>query len=135
MKNYLLITLVLILLSCAENKVEVEKDQVCDCKELQHDIDYNVLHLGDRLKPFTGKCFDYYRGGKIKKDLTLKDGKYEGQLFYYHKDGKIQSEVNYREGLLWGDKKVFNEKGDLLFHGIYKRNRLIETVFNINTQK
>jgi len=136
MRNPLSGILILLLFSCvtSENKVEdsEETESVCDCKDLQHDVSYNVFHLGDRLKPFTGKCFDYYRGGAIKKDYTLLDGKYEGELLYYHPNGELQSSCEYQKGLLFGDKKVYDQSGQLLFHGIYKRTKLKEVVFNIN---
>ena len=130
MRGTVLIGLVLTLTACTDKSKEIETDNVCDCKELQHDPSYNVLHLGDRLKPFSGKCLDYYRGGQLKKDFTLKDGKYEGELFYYHPNGQLKSTAFYKEGLLFGEKKVYNENGQLLFFGIYKRSRLIETKYN-----
>jgi antitoxin component YwqK of YwqJK toxin-antitoxin module len=122
----------LFLFSCVQDtSLEDEKEKICDCKELQYDHSYNVLHLGDRLKPFTGRCYEYYRRGKLKKDLLLIEGKYHGELFYYYESGQVWSIVDYREGLLFGNKKVYDETGQLLFHGVYKRNRLMETVFNI----
>ncbi len=131
MKTLVVLFLGITLLSCdTPQKTKEENKAICDCKELQHDPDYNVLHLGDRLKPFTGQCLDYYLGGKLKKDFSLKDGKYHGTLFYYHKNGQLQSTATYEEGLIFGDKKVYDETGALLFHGIYKRSRLLETVYN-----
>lgn len=136
MRIILSLIAMLLVLSCntqEKNKLEIEtKDSVCDCKDLQHDISYNVFHLGDRLKPFTGKCLDYYRGGILKKDYTLLDGKYEGELFYYHPNGQLQSSSEYQKGLLFGHKKVFDKSGQLLFHGIYKRTKLKEVIFNID---
>ncbi|MDX1349070.1 MAG: hypothetical protein R3279_02420 [Putridiphycobacter sp.] len=130
------ILMTLLVMACADHNVKEQTLEVsiCDCKELQHDPAYNVLHLGDRLKPFTGKCYDYYRGGVLKKDFTLKEGKYEGTLLYYHPNGNLQSQATYQEGLLFGEKKVFDANGQLLFHGIYKRSRLVETVYNINSK-
>lgn len=135
MKVILFFSFAVILLACETTIISennLEKSLQCDCKDLQHDPDYNVLHLGDRLKPFTGKCLDYYRGGQLKKDFTLKDGKYEGTLLFYHSNGALQSTAEYKKGLLFGVKKVYGKKSDLLFHGIYKRSRLIQTIFNIN---
>lgn len=132
MKLSIVLFISLLLISCntTSSKAPVETETICDCKELQHDPAYNVFHLGNRLKPFTGKCLDYYLGGKIKKDFSLKVGKYHGSLFFYHKNGQLQSTANYEEGLIFGDKKVYDESGTLLFHGIYKRSRLIKTIFN-----
>lgn len=135
LKQTIILAGFVLFLSSCETQVTKEvaaEPAVCDCKELQHDPDYNVFHLGDRLKPFTGQCLDYYRGGQLKKDYHLVDGKYEGLLKYYHPNGSLRSAAEHQKGLLFGDKKVYDDKGTLLFHATYVRSRLKETIFNIN---
>jgi len=131
--NKSLYLIVLFVVSCNGSPTEIiEKKTVtsCDCKELQHHPNYNVFQLGDPLQPFTRICKEYYMGGKLKKTAQINEGKYEGKLFYYFKNGQLQSEVDYKLGLLFGHKKVYDENGNLLFHGKYKRNKLIETIYH-----
>ncbi|WP_158526789.1 toxin-antitoxin system YwqK family antitoxin [Putridiphycobacter roseus] len=116
-------------------KEEINKTNTCDCKSLQYHPNYNVFHLGDPLSPFSGTCKEYYLGGKLKKTAELLNGKYEGKLLYYYENGQLQSDIAYELGLMSGDKKVFEPDGKLLFHGIYKRSKLIETIYHYKQVK
>ncbi|MFK8036983.1 MAG: toxin-antitoxin system YwqK family antitoxin [Crocinitomicaceae bacterium] len=132
---YIAIVSLLFLCQSCESEIKDELESTCDCKELQYDHAYNVLHLGNRLKPYSGKCLEYYYDGKIKKDFILKEGKYHGTLLFYHQNGQLQSNSEYQEGLLFGHKKVYDDSGNLLFHGIYKRTKLKEVIFDINANQ
>ncbi len=104
-------------------------NSTCDCKELHHNTDYNVLHQGNPREPYTGTCYDYYLGGNLKKISPILGGKLEGVKKIYHKNGALKSSTDYEVGLMTGDYKVFNENGQLVYHGRFKRNDLIKVVF------
>ncbi len=122
---------ILLLLAC-ESTPEVppsETPSFCDCRELHYDHIYNVYHQGDPKQPFTGLCKDFYRGGFLKKTCDIKDGKYHGFCKFYYQDGTLKSSKAYEIGLMTGDQKFYDESGTLIYHAVFKRNKLIEQVF------
>lgn len=123
--------IVLLILSCETTPKEKISNPLtfCDCRELHHDHVYNVFHQGDPKKPFTGLCKDFYRGGILKKACDIKEGKYHGFCKFYYQSGGLKSTKAYENGLMTGDQKFYDESGTLLYHAVFKRNKLIEQVF------
>ena len=127
-------SLVFIIFFACETASELEvvlTPEFCDCKELHHDPIYNVFHQGDPRTPFTGICKDFYRGGFLKKECPIKDGKYHGDYKIYYKSGALKSSTGYERGLVTGHQKLFSETGELLYHGIYKHNKLVENIYPV----
>ncbi len=123
----------LLLFACeSSNKKETDKivaDPLeCDCKELQYNSSYNVYHRGDPKAPYSGTCYLYHPGGILKEVRTTLNGKYEGAFITYYKDGALKSSTKYKNGLTNGVQKLYNRNGQLTFHGIYKMNKLVETI-------
>lgn len=55
----------------------------------------------------------YYWNGRIKSEITYKNGKREGPARLYHENGELKTEGFYRGGKLEGPVKEYDEKGVL----------------------
>jgi len=134
--KYFQILIVLFLYSCdpPEDLETPTKETFCDCKELHYNSDYNVFHQGNPRNPYTGICKDFYKGGILKKEINLKNGKYHGVYKFYFKSGTLKSSIDYEIGLVTGHQKLYDQSGKLIYDGIYKRNKLIKNIYHNSSQ-
>jgi antitoxin component YwqK of YwqJK toxin-antitoxin module/pimeloyl-ACP methyl ester carboxylesterase len=62
----------------------------------------NLFYCQDEKIPFTGKCELYFPNGNIRKEFSVKDGKYDGPTVSFYENGKKSNEVHYKQGTLDG---------------------------------
>jgi len=55
----------------------------------------------------TGPRKEYYEGGELRAEYTLRGGKPEGVVRLYDRQGFIAQESNYRNGLLHGERRFY----------------------------
>lgn len=55
----------------------------------------------------SGPRKEYYEGGGLRAEYTLRDGKPEGVVKLYDPEGFIVQESNYRNGLLHGERRFY----------------------------
>lgn len=89
-----------ILISCSEREEDKSKMQIRD---------KTAYVVGDK-KPFTGKFVEKYPNGQIKREISVKDGKYTGNSKDYYENGQLSSEfkVNKNGKTEW---KMYDENG------------------------
>ena len=104
----------------------------CDCNELVFDQSYNNFYLTEPRDGYTGSCEVFYPNGNVSLSKTFNKGKIHGNLIEYYENGDIREKKLFDMNFQTGDHYVYGEDGELVFHAIYKRGKLIETVFPTN---
>lgn len=72
-----------------------------------------------------GVIKEYYLGGKLKAEISYKDGLRHGISREYYESGLIASEHNYKEGKRHGLGRVYSEQGVLQFESLYGDGKFI----------
>ena len=57
--------------------------------------------------------------GKLKSNISMKNGKRDGLEKIYYENGKLKYELNYKNGEPYGNMKLYDETGNLVGEGPY----------------
>lgn len=80
----------------------------------------------DTRQGFTGIARDFHKkGGALKSEYPMKDGKLHGTVREWFPDGKPLSEIEYREGEHHGLCKEWTADGKLFCERVYEKDRLV----------
>ncbi len=66
----------------------------CHCNDLIYDELYNHFFIEERTNPYTGKCQEYFKNGKVSLEKEFVDGKLDGKMITYRKSW--ESNINCR---------------------------------------
>ncbi len=71
---------------------------------------------------------EFYSDGKLKSEISFRDGKKDGMKKIFYSDGKLKSETSFRDGNKDGFEKLFYSDGRLKSEIEY-RNGQVSRVF------
>lgn len=60
-----------------------------------------------------GPSREYFKSGKVRREVFYKDGKREGPAKAYYENGQVKAEGFYKNGKLAGPVKEYDEMGNL----------------------
>ena len=73
-----------------------------------------LVYFKSEKTPFTGKAISKYSDGKIREELSYKDGKESGTHSLWNENGLLIYQSEYLEGEYSGTIKTWANNGDLL---------------------
>lgn len=116
-KIVMILMLFFVLSGCADN----HSSDVCECSDLQLDVDYNHFFLNDRTVGYTGKCEQKDKTGVLMFEKNFTKGKMEGEMIIYYPNGKIKSIKHYKKNVQHGMQYDFSEYGDTIIKASFDR--------------
>ena len=72
---------------------------------------------------YNGEYKEFYPGGALKLEMTIKDGKPQGAYIVYFESGKPHEVRAYRNGEFHGVWRTYNEAGLLIAEAEYANNK------------
>lgn len=118
MKNFTLIFTVIATLafsSCGKGEIIISENDLSD----------GVFYLGNKLKPYTGKCVIYFNNTEtIKEILNYKKGVLDGERISYYNNGSIKIQGEYKQGLYHGTWNSYSISGELLYSAKYRNDSI-----------
>lgn len=97
----------------------------CHCNDLIYDELYNHFFIEERTNPYTGKCQEYFKNGKVSLEKEFVDGKLDGKMITYRKSGKVISIVELKLNFIDGKTIFYDKMGNDSLVQYYKRGELI----------
>jgi len=122
-KQYLLVFILVLGISCSENKEEnPEQDTVQEKQDT-----YNGIPISKKEpEAYTGEVEVLYKNGLPKMKGFKRNGLREGRWQSWHPTGVPASECDYKEGKEHGEYIVFHEStGEIMMTGQYDEGRKI----------
>ena len=71
----------------------------------------------------------FYSDGKLKSEIAFRDGRKDGMEKLFYSDGKLKSETNYRDNRKDGFEKIFYSDGRISSEIEYRDGREIRVIF------
>ena len=81
---------------------------------------FSEMESFDHSKLKNDASVEYYKSGKLAKEVLLKNGKPEGIWKEYYESGQFKLEIIFKNGKSEGVSKCYHENGQLEYEGIYK---------------
>jgi antitoxin component YwqK of YwqJK toxin-antitoxin module len=111
-----------------ENPKKTEKPQRSNSKDVELRVKWDDLEdIGITShyqgKPFTGKCYDNYKSGKLKNECDFLNGLKHGDYKSYHENGQLETEGKYEEDKEEQHWKFYYETGKLECEGKYIKTK------------
>jgi len=63
---------------------------------------------------------EYFEDGRLKSEISYKDGRVDGRCRVYYQSGKLKKQVFYRNGIIDGKAFELYENGQFKIEGNYK---------------
>ncbi len=121
------ITLLLILVSCENKKVETKSKKKSDTTDGSKKYYSQDGKLKTELTILNGKrhgvAKNYYKNGKLSLEMNYKNGKREGLSKRYYEDGTLYQETLYKDDKIDGERKKYKEDGKLMSVARFEKNR------------
>ena len=85
----------------------------------------NVFTDPETQKGFSGVARDYYKGGKLKAEFPIKNGRFHGVVKEWYANGKPLSETEFKHGERCGRNVEWTEVGLLYRERVYDHDRIV----------
>lgn len=89
------------------------------------DVKGNVTKTEGQIPDGIAK--EYYRNGKLKAEINLKNGLLNGPMKKYSESGYLKSAINYRNGIRHGETKIYWENTNVVsLIDTYEDGRIVD---------
>ena len=97
----------------------------CHCDDLIYDELYNHFYIKDRTLPFSGRCYEKYKSGKIKLTKEFLNGKLHGDMLRYREDSSKISLVEFQYNFIDGKALFYDTQGKDSMVQYFKKGELV----------